>query len=89
MIETNDLRMIIELLDEKKINTLTGLKNSLICKANDLEQRLGEGQTEELILQKTDFRRAKIIENLAYKIIGEKDRKFLNGLFTFMSSYDL
>lgn len=80
--------MVIELLDEK-INALTGLKNSLICKENDLEQRLGEGQTEDAVLPKPDFRQAKTIENLAYKIIGEKDKKFFNGLLTFMGSYDL
>lgn len=88
MIETKDLKKIIKLLDEK-INTLIDLRDSLACKQSDLEQRLGEGQTEEATSLKPDFKRARIIESLAYNIIGKKDRKFLDDLFTFMSSYDL
>lgn len=88
MIETEGLGMFIELLDEK-INTLVGLKNSLICKKNDLEQRLGEGQTEEPVLVKPDFERVRIVESLAYDIIGNKNRKFLDGLLAFMGAYGL
>lgn len=88
MIETKDLKMVIKLLDEK-IDTLIQLKNSLICKESDLEQILGECQNEEAKLVKPNFQQAKVIESLAYNIIGNKDRKFLDGLLTFMSSYDL
>lgn len=88
MIETRDLRKVVRLLDEK-INTLIDLKNSLICKESDLEQRLGECQNEEAKLLEPNFQQAKVIESLAYKIIGSEDREFLDGLLTFMSSYDL
>ena len=39
--------------------------------------------------QANDFNQARIIESLAYNIIGKKDREFLDGLLTFMNSYDL
>lgn len=88
MIETKDLKLIIRLLDEK-IVTLIDLKNSLICKESDLEQRLGECSNEEAVLQKPDFEQAKIIESIAYSIIGSEDEKFLNGLIAFMGGYGL
>lgn len=61
----------------------------VIRKESDLEQRLGECQNNEAKLLKPNFQQAKVIESLAYKIIGSKDREFLDGLLTFMSSYDL
>lgn len=88
MIETKDLKLIIRLLDEK-IVTLIDLKNSLICKESDLEQRLGECSNEEAMLMKPDFEKMKNIESLAYNIIGSKDRKFLDGLIAFMGDYGL
>lgn len=88
MIETKDLRMIVKLLDEK-IDALVQLKDSLICKESDLEQRLGKCQNEEAKFVKLNFQQAKVIESLAYNIIGNKDRKFIDGLLAFMSSYDL
>lgn len=88
MIETKALRTVIRLLDEK-IDTLIKLKDSLICKMSDLEQRLGDFQDEAAILLEPDFKQARIIESLAYNIIGKNDREFLDGLLTFMSSYDL
>lgn len=88
MIETKDLKAVISLLAEK-IDILIQLKDSLICKETDLEQKLGECQTGDPVLLKPDFRQARVIESLAYKIVGNKDRKFLDSLLTFMSSYDL
>lgn len=88
MIEVQDLRTVIELLDEQ-IATLFDLKHSLIFKENDLQKRLGENQTEEPKLAKFNFEKAKVIESLAYNIIGCGDRKFLNDLITLMKTYSL
>jgi hypothetical protein len=50
---------------------------------------LGDFQDEAVTLLEPDFKQARTIESLVYNIIGKKDREFLDGLLTFMNSYDL